>query len=950
MTSLTASTGENVTTNVPALISAADIYTHVLRGSVEVFLTFLPDILDLTLMIVAVEFPGDDGKWACVTSAFDPSLECPTHYFINAPGDPNSENSVALSEFPVNLWCTTSPRGNEMCDWKPGRKAEEDMLADRSENLPRGKCKQSYHCAGQDFDGDGMMDGESLTTPAWVTSADYRLIYTIPDADATSRSKDGWTFRNENNFRAESDHQGIAYDRTLRTQLVNGVDRPIVSYALFKVTALEDFVYVTNGAYSCAEHLAISDPVECRDAAASLSLGVGPELETQHCTHNGIQLCRAKPINCGRVVLLSEDGSLAYNFQFGSDTKSESYVMKKKCCTSAGNLLGNYGVSAKLVLPEFASCTNKTSLPFWVSVDTYGLLAMGTGNKVGQNVKLQWTDPDPIEWVGSVALATKAGKGVKFEGLEVNRGNKEEVYCYPPNPVTDPDDEKFNHTGQCYRQMPDSYLRTPGSVETSPGNAPQLRCNKGTTMDVNYEACISGICRDFGVNALRCTGCNGDEDCGERTYVGTDCQPGTQVLGWISGAWRVGDILGFDGPSSHGIGAPNNGKLNVKYHGSHGNVWGGSRQEFYPCADVTTDWSSSSSSNSALPAGCEKSCAHSSELCPLERPQDEDLSSSSCWDGSQTKGNRKVCAFEEREWTHWGPRKYFCTKPGQYVGAWCNEQSHCDSDTFCDFWRCKERMHSKTHTFAGHPCTANYMCKSGKCDVFCVECKNDNDEGCDENEYCDFGVCYRTDVELGGVCLKDKHCKSGMCDGVCVECRKETHAGCTSSQFCDFGACKAKLTSKTATFFGHVCTSTRQCVSGKCNSVCVECNSNHAGCTSNEYCDGGVCYAKKSDHTLCAYSRQCTSGSCTEAWGLDKYCKPTGGFRDLHNCKQSAHCASGSCTATLGTDRKCKPTGGWATGFNQCASSSHCKSKWCHLNQVRSVFLCNTHCGTFVVL
>ncbi len=283
VTSLTASKAENVTANVPALISAADIYTHLLRGSIQVFITFLPDILDFTVNIVSFDFPGDDGKWVCVTSAFVPDKECPTAYFINAPGDPTSKNSVALSEFPVNLWCTTSPRGNEMCDWKPGRKKEADLEADQSLDLPRGVCKQTHHCSAKDFDGEVMMDGESVTTPA---VGDYSLIWSNPSANTASDSKNGWTFRDKNDFRAESDHRGIAYDRTLRTQLVNGVDRPVTSYALFTASAVEsggvDFAKQTT---TCATGRSISDVVECRAAAASLSLGAGPELDTKLCTH-----------------------------------------------------------------------------------------------------------------------------------------------------------------------------------------------------------------------------------------------------------------------------------------------------------------------------------------------------------------------------------------------------------------------------------------------------------------------------------------------------------------------------------------------------------------------------------------------------------------------------------------------------------------------------------------
>ena len=44
--------------DVPALISAADFYVHLLAGSVSVSITFLPDILDFELVLIKIQFPG----------------------------------------------------------------------------------------------------------------------------------------------------------------------------------------------------------------------------------------------------------------------------------------------------------------------------------------------------------------------------------------------------------------------------------------------------------------------------------------------------------------------------------------------------------------------------------------------------------------------------------------------------------------------------------------------------------------------------------------------------------------------------------------------------------------------------------------------------------------------------------------------------------------------------
>ena len=158
----------------------------------------------------------------------------------------------------------------------------------------------------------------------------------------------------------------------------------------------------------------------------------------------------------------------------------------------------------------------------------------------GNTVVLSITsDGSQTYWGVAVSISgTVSGHGTRFEGLEVNRGHKPESYCWPPNEVEDKDDPKFNDYGVCYRKIPDSYIWVPNHVEKWPQNVPSLVCNKGSSMDGFHEACISGVCREFGINVLRCAGCNDDRDCSKRTYVGKDCLPGTRVVGWKDNKWR----------------------------------------------------------------------------------------------------------------------------------------------------------------------------------------------------------------------------------------------------------------------------------------------------------------------------------------------------------------------------------------------------------------------------
>jgi hypothetical protein len=227
---LTASTGLDKTKDIPVMISAADFYTHMLAGMLGLSVTFLPQFpFEFEVDIIKVKFPGPNGKYHCLETAV-PLLKveggkikkkelppCPTSYYINAPG--TLDDPLTLSTFPLNLWCTESPGKNSMCPWRSGRKSEEDMEADQSLNLARGKCKQTMHCAMKDFDGYLMDETHSIdTTGAMVTW------------------KNGATFRDENNYRLENDHKKIKFNDIFGTEMVAGVERPIQSYVVFDVS------------------------------------------------------------------------------------------------------------------------------------------------------------------------------------------------------------------------------------------------------------------------------------------------------------------------------------------------------------------------------------------------------------------------------------------------------------------------------------------------------------------------------------------------------------------------------------------------------------------------------------------------------------------------------------------------------------------------------------------
>ena len=201
--------------------------------------------------------------------------------------------------------------------------------------------------------------------------------------------------------------------------------------------------------------------------------------------------------------------------------------------------------------------------------------------------------------------------------------------------------------------------------------------------------------------------------------------------------FRAGKITDFDGQWGGGKGAPNNGKVNVDYDG-RSKYKGQSRDNVYPCSSAGYGWSSSTRL-----AECNKPCARSSELCPVQLPDAPDLSSPACRDLKKI-GNRKVCNFEERDWDRYGPRKYFCSEPGR-VGAWCGSNDHCGNNAYCWLARCNAKKPSKTHNqLIGHVCTAGYMCQSNICSwtgavLNCLECTKH--QGCNSNQFCHYGIC-----------------------------------------------------------------------------------------------------------------------------------------------------------------------------------------------------------------
>ena len=547
--------------------------------------------------------------------------------------------------------------------------------------------------------------------------------------------------------------------------------------------------------------------------------------------------------SCGRVVMST--GNNAYMFDFGG-TDSRSSISR---ITLTGSPKRTNSVYEKVseVIPEFTACNSDTPMPFWVRTDTFGHVAMGTGSKVGDLTLLQWTDPSPIKWVdqagfGQVDSSTQ--HRVSITKYEMNRGYKSEVYCSPPNDEEDPEADGFNDLGDCYRKMPDSYLNYGAGVGTlrNPQNAPQLQCNQGTTLDANHDACISGICRDYGVGVLRCTGCNSDTDCQERTYVGSDCnRKGLRVVAYKNNKWHGADVREFDTNANGG--APGNGKINLDYGKSGVGHSAQQRSEVFACPNIAKSYYSSSKPN-----GCETSCAISGTLCPMEQPVGGDLSPDGCWDGSNSAGNRGVCMFEERDGDRWGPRKFFCAAPGS-DGSWCNSNSHCGPGSVCSFWRCTAPKADNEVCGSSAECISNSCVTVWGATKKCKPTAGFNDYSqCTSSSHCKSNSCT---TSFG----TDKKCKPSAGWAKNQQCTSTSHCRSNQGLTCHGGYCRAKMyktrKKECSENYRHYGQNRYQRCDPFCGWVC------HEGGWPTWDQEGNRCFTVKSRSAYCAI------GSCS---------------------------------------------------------------------------------------
>ncbi|MBT9556232.1 MAG: hypothetical protein IV100_09395 [Myxococcales bacterium] len=206
-----------------------------------------------------------------------------------------------------------------------------------------------------------------------------------------------------------------------------------------------------------------------------------------------------------------------------------------------------------------------------------------------------------------------------------------------------------------------------------------------------------------------------------------------------------------------------------------------------------------------------------------------------------------------------------CQTGACYAGQCSNCDAHgdCAATEFCTLSLTAASV-CKAKKANGEACATKVECLGAACTVFqCGECTTHSH--CPAAEYCDNVVggsfTCKPDKASGLSCNTREWCQSDICSAfTCLECTNVPMQGCDFSQeYCDGGACFAKGS------VGDGCAFADQCLSGVCElGECIECtNIPKIGCNFDaEYCEWQSCHAKSDLGGACSFADQCLSGAC----------------------------------------------------------------------------------------
>ncbi|MCO4761049.1 MAG: hypothetical protein KC502_06060 [Myxococcales bacterium] len=228
----------------------------------------------------------------------------------------------------------------------------------------------------------------------------------------------------------------------------------------------------------------------------------------------------------------------------------------------------------------------------------------------------------------------------------------------------------------------------------------------------------------------------------------------------------------------------------------------------------------------------------------------------------------------------------------------CTDGGKCVSDTYCLGGKCTGQVKD---------CNDKNACTDDVCDVNlgCIHKPNDSnkcddDDTCTANDLCKNGKCLGKQTapcDDGNACTKDSCSVANGCTHtpttgtVC-----EDGSSCTLQDVCDKGTCKAGAK--------KACYDTEQCTVDSCDAKtgkCVfaalsdgACDDGNL-CTLNDQCMGGKCQSGKAPP--CGDGDPCTVDNCDPKTGKCAHdpAKESSSCNDGNLCTSSSKCSGGKC-------------------------------------------------------